>query len=80
MSQTGIGKVIDKLITDENLRTPICARSHRSDRRAVFARDRAHARRDRIAVPDGCASVVPGGEMEGGRRHDTPFPFQRAAV
>ena len=69
MSQTGIGKVIDKLITDENLRTRFALDRIEAVAELCLRGARAHARRDRLALPDGRASVVPGGEVEGGRRH-----------
>ena len=77
MSHMGVGKVIDKLLTDENLRTRFAL--DRIETVAELCLRGAELTRDEIDLlcQTDARSVVPGGELEGGRRHCTPFPLQR---
>ena len=59
MSRAGVGMVIEKLVTDENLRIRF-ALDRMETSPSCFAWFRSQCGRDRPVLCDGCCSVVPG--------------------
>ena len=64
MSQTGVGKVIEKLLTDQNLRIRFAL--DRIETVAELCSRGVELTRDEIDLlcANGCSSVVPGGRSE----------------
>ena len=59
MSRAGVGMVIEKLLSDESLRSRFAVDRMETIAELLFTRLRAHTRRDRPLLPDRCSSVVP---------------------